>query len=103
MLGAGIMRVRIGIARDCRDCVERVFRLPVIAKGAVALFYLLHLAQRVWLVAAMPPHFFSFYEKGIPVIDAGVNREQPVMWSGNGARHGLAVTGELYNEERKKQ
>jgi len=100
ILGARVVGVGIRVARDGGDGVERVLGLAVIAKSAVALFHQLQLAQSIGLVARVAPHLFALHEKGIPVIDAGINREQPVMGSVHRWRHvaldGLTLTGELY-------
>src|SRR5215469_199015 len=103
MLWSRIVRVRIRVARDGCDGVESIFRFAVVAERAVAAAHLFHLAQGVRFAAGVAPHLLAFDKKGVPVIDPGINREQPVMWSGYGARHGLAVTGELYIEAQKKQ
>src|SRR5487761_250751 len=103
ILGFRIVRIGIRIARHFGNRVERVLGFAVVAKRAVAAAHLLELPQRVGLVAGVPPHLLPFYEKSVPVIDARVNGQQPLMRSGDRTSHGLAVTGELYMDVREKQ
>jgi hypothetical protein len=54
--------------------------LGVIKQCPIPLAYLLYLPQGVRFVAGVAPHFLPLNEKRIPVIYAGVDREEPASW-----------------------
>ncbi len=67
------MGVGIWVAAHFGEGVDGVLSFAVVAEGAVAFVDLLQLAEGVRLVAGMAPHLLSLHEKGVPVVDPGIN------------------------------
>lgn len=87
LLFVGMVRIGIGIAADLGEGVDGMLPFAVIAERAVAFMGLLELAQRVRLVARVTPHLLTLHEKGVPMVDARINGQQPAAGLCRRLRH----------------
>jgi hypothetical protein len=70
-----IVRIRIGIARDFRERVQRSLRRGVVTEHAIALPYQFELAQGIGSCSRAAPHLFSFHEERVPMVVVWVHAE----------------------------
>jgi hypothetical protein len=72
--------VRIRVAADLSQRINRVLGLAVITENPITLMYLLELPKSVWFAPGMAPHLLPFDEKSVPVIDPGIHGQYPASW-----------------------
>src|ERR1700722_4910501 len=96
------MRVRIRVAGNFGDGVQRPFRGRVVAQYPVALAHLLESANGVGFGTGTVPHLLTLHERRVPMVVVRVGAENPVMsLRGRNCHRGLESGSNIHGRSQK--